>query len=60
MAAPHGPHTRNAKPGAVYRGSKNRIASFSPFEDLPREFWLFIAVGLLMLGISAALIYAEL
>ena len=52
-----GPHTRNALPGTAYRGSKRRVDRLSWFKALPADFWVFIAVALVMLGISAAIIY---
>ena len=51
-----GPHTRNAMPGAVFRGSKKRVARISPFEQLPLNFWLVLAIALLMLALCAVLI----
>ena len=60
MATSAGPHTRNQKPGAAYRGSRKRVARLSRFDDLPASFWVVVAIGLLMLAMSAALIYAEL
>jgi hypothetical protein len=60
MPRADGPHTRNSRPGVVYRGSKKRAARLSPFEELPLNFWLFAAVALLMLGLSVALIYQAL
>jgi hypothetical protein len=44
-------------PGAVYRGSKKRIAQLSPFEELPTNFWLVVAIAAAMLAITAAIIY---
>jgi hypothetical protein len=44
-------------PGAVYRGSKKRVARLSPFEALPANFWLVVVIALAMLGLSAAIIY---
>jgi hypothetical protein len=44
-------------PGAVYRGSKKRIARLSTFEELPANFWLVVAIGATMLAITAAIIY---
>jgi hypothetical protein len=29
----------------------------APFDRLPANFWLFVVVALIMLGISAAIIY---
>lgn len=52
-----GPHSRNSMPGAVYRGSKKRIAQLSPFEELPTNFWLVVAIAAAMLAITAAIIY---
>ena len=46
--------------GAVYRGSKKRIARLSPFEEPPLNFWLFIAIALVMFGICAVIIYRAL
>jgi hypothetical protein len=60
MASPDGPHARNAKPGAVYRGSKKRVAHLAPFEELPANFWFVMAIGVLMFGLSALLIYGSL
>jgi hypothetical protein len=57
MGRATGPHTRNALPGTAYRGSKRRVHSLSPFERPPADFWIFIAVALIMLGISVAIIY---
>ena len=57
MARADGPHTRNSLPGAGYRGSKRRVARLNPLDELPANFWLFIAIALLMLGLSAVLIY---
>jgi hypothetical protein len=57
MGRADGPHTRNALPGAGYRGSKKIVDKLSPFDQLPIDFWLFIGVALLMLGVCAALIY---
>ena len=57
MGRDAGPHTRNSLPGSAYRGSKKRVESLSPFDRLPADLWLFIAVALIMLGISAVLIY---
>ena len=44
-------------PGAVYRGSKKRVARLSPFEQLPIDFWLVVAIAAVMLAITAAIIY---
>jgi hypothetical protein len=60
MASPDGPHARNARPGAVYRGSKKRVAHLALFEDLPANFWFVMAIGVLMFGLSALLIYGSL
>ena len=60
VATADGPHTRNSRVGAVYRGSKKRIARLRPFDDLSINFWLTIAAALVMLGLSAMLIYNEL
>ena len=60
MPRADGPHTRNSLPGVVYRGSKKRAAKLSAFDELPANFWLFIIIALLMLGLSAALIYQAL
>jgi hypothetical protein len=57
MAAPGAPHSRNSMPAAVYRGSKKRIAQLSPFEELPANFWLVVAIAAVMLAITAAIIY---
>jgi hypothetical protein len=54
-----GPHTRNQKPGAIHRGSKKRIATLSPFERLPIQFWLVVAIAVLMLGLSVLLIQQD-
>ena len=59
MARAAGPHTRNSMPGRAYRGSRKRIASLVPFEDLPITFWLLIAIALLMAGMCAALIVSQ-
>jgi len=60
MGRSAGPHTRNTRPATAYRGSKTRVEGLSPFERLPSDFWLFIAVAVIMLGISAAIIYNSL
>jgi len=52
-----GPHTRHALPGTPYRGSKKRVESLSPFARVPADVWMFIAVAVIMLGISAAILY---
>ena len=52
-----GPHTRNALPGTAYRGSKKRVDSLLPFDRVPADVWMFIAVAVIMLGISVAIIY---
>lgn len=57
MGRPSGPHTRNARPEAD-RGSKRRVASMSPFDRAPVDFWLFIGVALIMFGLSVAIIYS--
>jgi hypothetical protein len=57
MAPAGGPHTRNRMPGAVDRGSKKRIASLSPFKELPANLWIIVAIAMVMLGLSAATIY---
>ena len=57
MPRPDGPHTRNPLPGIAYRGSRKRTARLSPFDDLPANFWLFVAIALFMLGLSVALVY---
>ena len=57
MAPAGGPHTRNPMPGAVHRGSKKRIASLSPFKELPANLWIIVAIAMAMLGLSAATIY---
>jgi hypothetical protein len=57
MGREAGPHTRNSLPGPAYRGSKKRVDSLLPFDQLPAGFWLFIAVALIMLGMSAVIIY---
>ncbi len=57
MAPAGGPHTRNSMPGAVYRGSKKRVARMSPFEKLPANFWLVVAIAVAMLALAAAIIY---
>ena len=57
MGRDAGPHTRNSLPGSAYRGSKKRVESLSPFDRLPADFWLFVGVALLMLGVCGALIY---
>jgi hypothetical protein len=44
-------------PGKVYRGSKRRVARLSPLDELRANFWLIIAIGLLVFGLSAVLIY---
>jgi hypothetical protein len=33
------------------------VARLSPLDELPANFWLVIAIAVLMLGLSAALIY---
>lgn len=60
MARAEGPHTRNQKPAVVYRGSKRRLEQVSPFEGLRLDFWVFLAVGLMMLALCGVLIYREL
>jgi hypothetical protein len=57
MPRADGPHTRNSRPGVIYRGSKKRLERLEPFEELPANFWLLVAVALLMLVLSMALIY---
>jgi len=57
MGRATGPHTRNALPGNAYRGSKKRVDTMSPFDRLPFDFWLFIAIALIMIGICASIIY---
>ena len=57
MAPAGGPHSRNSMPGAVYRGSKKRIASLPPFKELPANLWLIVVIAIAMLGLSAAIIY---
>jgi hypothetical protein len=57
MGCAAGPHSRNTRPATAYRGSKTRVDGLSPFERPPADFWLFIAVAAIMLGISAAIIY---
>jgi hypothetical protein len=44
-------------PGAVYRGSKKHVTRLSPFEELPANFWLVVAIAAVMLAITAAIIY---
>jgi hypothetical protein len=56
MAHADGPHTRNATPGLVFRGSKKRVAKLSRFERLPAEFWLVMAIAAVMLAVCAFLI----
>jgi hypothetical protein len=51
-----GPHTRGQKPGFIYRGSKKRVAKLSPFEQLPLQFWLVLAIAVFMFGLSLLLI----
>jgi hypothetical protein len=55
-----GPHTRNALPGAAHRGSRKRVDSLSAFERLPADFWMFVAVAVIMLGMSVFIIYSAL
>jgi hypothetical protein len=43
--------------GAVHRGSKKRIATLSPFKELPANLWIIVAIAMAMLGLSAAIIY---
>jgi hypothetical protein len=57
MGRATGPHTRNALPGTAYRGSKKRVRGISLFARPPADFWLFIAVAVIMLGISVAILY---
>ena len=57
MGRSAGPHTRNALPGTAYRGSRKRVDALSAFESLPGDFWMVIAVAVIMLGISVAIIY---
>ena len=52
-----GPHTRNAFPGTAHRASRKRVDSLSAFDRLPVDFWMFVAVAVIMLGISVAIIY---
>lgn len=47
----------HAQPASAYRGSKKRVEGIARFDLLPVDFWLFMVVALLMLGICAALIY---
>jgi len=60
MPRADGPHTRHSMTGAVYRGSRKRVARLSPFDELPGNFWLVLAVAVLMLGLSVALVYQAL
>ena len=60
MPRADGPHTRNSMTGAVYRGSRKRVARLSLFDELPGNFWLVLAVAALMLGLSVALLYQAL
>ncbi len=43
--------------GRIHRGSQKRIDRLSPFEQLPINFWLLMAVAAVMLAIAAAIIY---
>jgi hypothetical protein len=58
MGRRDGPHTRNSMPGAIYRGSRRRVDRLDPFGELPAAFWVFVAIGLAMFGLSLAMIYA--
>jgi hypothetical protein len=44
-------------PGAVYRGSKKRVARLSPFDEQPTTLWLVVAIAAIMLAITAAIVY---
>jgi hypothetical protein len=57
MGRSAGPHTRNALPGTAYRGSRKRVNALTAFERPPADFWMVIAVAVIMLGISVAIIY---
>jgi hypothetical protein len=57
MGPADGPHTRNALPGTGYRGSKKRVESLSPFDRVPADVWMFIAVAVIMLGVTAIILY---
>jgi hypothetical protein len=59
MPRPDGPHTRNAIPGRIYRGSTSRVDELSPFADLP-PLLLILGVALLALGFCAVLMYQAL
>ena len=50
-----GPHTRNSKPGFIYRGSKKRAAKLSPFDELQLQFWLVIAFAACMFALPLLL-----
>ena len=56
MPPPFGPHTRNPKPGFIYRGSKKRAAKLSPFDDLTLQFWLVLAVAAVMFALTILLL----
>jgi hypothetical protein len=43
-------------PGVLYRGSKKRAAKLSPFEQLPLQFWLVVAVAAFMCALSLLLL----
>jgi len=57
MGRTQGPHTRNPRSAPFHRGSKKRVASLSAFAPVPVDFWLFMAVGLIMLGVCAVILY---
>jgi len=56
MPSAVGPHTRNPKPGFVHRGSKKRVAKLSPFDELPVQFWLVVAIAGVMVVLSILLL----
>jgi hypothetical protein len=39
-------------------GARKGVASMSPFDRAPVDFWLFIGVALIMFGLSVAIIYS--
>ena len=55
-----GPHTRNPRAAAVYRGSRKRIERLRPFEEMPLDFWLIIGIAAAMLGLTVMIIWRAL
>jgi len=54
---PIGPHTRNPRAAAAYRGSRKRIERLRPFEEMPLDFWLIIGIAATMLALTVAILY---